>query len=326
MTNAIPESVGIDYFGPYLVKVGRRAEKRWVALFTCLTTRAIHLELVGSLSTDSCKKAIRRFIACRGSPTEIYSDRGTNFVGTSRELKQEVAKINLGLRSTFTDTTTQWRFNPPASPHMGGCWERMVRSVKVALGSLPVERKLDDESLDTLLKEAQHMINSRPLTIVPLETADHEALTPNHFLLLNSSGVKQPEKEPVDAGMALRGSWNMIQHTLDTFWRRWLKEYLPVITRRTRWFHDVGLIKEGDFVVMGDERVRNRWVRGLVIKTYPGKDGVPRRADVRITGGVVLRDRAVCNLALLDVKQNGDAESELPATRGGECCMQAGPN
>ncbi|XP_055523019.1 uncharacterized protein LOC129717193 [Wyeomyia smithii] len=191
--------VGIDYFGPYHVKVGRATAKRWVALFTCLTTRAIHLELVGSLTTDCCKKAIRRFIACRGPPAEIYSDRGTNFVGVSKELEAEIASMNKGISNTFTDTITKWKFNPPASPHMGSCWERMVRSVKTALGALPDERKLDDESLETLLKETQHMINSRPLTIVPLETAEQEALTPNHFLLLNSSGAKQPEKEPTDA-------------------------------------------------------------------------------------------------------------------------------
>ena len=137
---------GIDYFGPYFVKVGRSAVKRWVALFTCLVTRAIHVEMASSLSTDSCKKAIRRFIARRGAPVEIYSDRGTNFIGASRELIEEINRINVELSSTFTDHQTQWKFNPPAAPHMGGCWKRMVRSVKVALGVLPFESKLDEDS------------------------------------------------------------------------------------------------------------------------------------------------------------------------------------
>ncbi|XP_062704268.1 uncharacterized protein LOC134286640 [Aedes albopictus] len=311
---------GIDYFGPYYVKVGRSAAKRWVALFTCLVTRAIHLEVVSSLSTDSCKKAIRRFIARRGAPVEIYSDRGTNFIGASRELTKEIKRINVELSSTFTDQQTQWTFNPPAAPHMGGCWERMVRSVKVALGVLPFERKLDEESLATFLAEAEHMINSRPLTFVPIESDDHESLTPNHFLLLNSSGVKQAEKTPVDVGMALKGSWNKIQHTLDNFWRRWLKEYLPTITRRTKWFHDVRHIREGDLVVIADEGVRNRWLRGRVVRTYPGRDGVPRRADVRTSDGSVMRDRLVIKLALLEISARNDAEPEVLATRGGECC------
>ncbi|XP_055623324.1 uncharacterized protein LOC129766751 [Toxorhynchites rutilus septentrionalis] len=112
--------VGIDFFGPYLIKIGRNAVKRWVSLFTCLTVRAVHLEAVTSLSTDSCKKAIRRFIARRGAPQEIFTDNGTNFVGASRELKEELHKMNTELGDTFTDGYTQWRFNPPAAPHMGG--------------------------------------------------------------------------------------------------------------------------------------------------------------------------------------------------------------
>ncbi|XP_062709477.1 uncharacterized protein LOC134288485 [Aedes albopictus] len=309
--------VGIDLFGPYLVKVGRSVAKRWVCLFTCLTVRAIHLEVVASLSTDSCKKAIRRFIARRGSPLEIYSDNGTNFVGANRELQEEISQIHTELGSTFTNAKTQWKFNPPAAPHMGGCWERMVRAVKSALGSVPVVRKLDDESFTTVLAEAESMVNSRPLTFIPLETADHESLTPNHFLLLSSSGMREPEKMPTDAGMALKNSWNMVKHTLDNFWRRWVKEYLPTIIRRTKWFQDVQPIKVGDLVLVTDENVRNRWLRGRVVRTIPGKDGVPRQAEVRTSGGVLKRPTS--KLAVLDVAGSGDAEPEVEATRGGGC-------
>ncbi|XP_055615978.1 uncharacterized protein LOC129762031 [Toxorhynchites rutilus septentrionalis] len=201
---------GIDYFGPYLIEIGRSCVKRWVALFTCLTIRAVHLEPVTGLTTDSCKKAIRRFIARRGAPQEIFSDQGTNFIGASRELRAEVEALNNGLASTFTDTYTQWHFNPPASPHMGGCWERMVRAVKAAINCVPEARKLDEESFHTLLTEAESMINSRPLTYIPLKNSEEESLTPNHFLLLNLKGTCQPMKTPVQDGIVLRSSWNLI--------------------------------------------------------------------------------------------------------------------
>ncbi|XP_065084794.1 uncharacterized protein LOC135707003 [Ochlerotatus camptorhynchus] len=286
--------VGVDYFGPYLVKVGRSVAKRWGVVFTCLTIRAIHIEVASSLTTDSCKKALRRFIARRGAPQEIYSDNGTNFVGVSRELEKETK-----------DTYTQWRFNPPSAPHMGGCWERMVRSIKSALGAIPSERKLDDESLATLFAEAEKMINSRPLTFVALETSDQEAITPNHFLLLSSTGVQQPIKAPVSEGESLRSSWNMMQYTLDNIWRRWITEYLPTITRRTKWFQNVRPIKEGELVVIADEKVRNRWLRGRVVRTYPGKDGTVRQAEVMTSGGILRRP--VVKLALLDVEPEDDA-------------------
>ncbi|XP_062713271.1 uncharacterized protein LOC134290217 [Aedes albopictus] len=312
--------VGIDYFGPYFVKVGRSSVKRWVALFTCLTVRAIHMELVYGLTTDSCKKAIRRFIARRGAPQEIYTDNGTNFVGASRELQNELRVINTTMSSAFTDANTKWRFNPPAAPHMGGCWERMVRSVKAAMGSLPTIRKLDDEEYLTLLAEVEHMINSRPLTFVPLDDEQQESLTPNHFLMLNSSGIRQAVKAPTDAKNALKTGWNLVQHMLDIFWRRWIAEYLPVIARRGKWFQDVPSIKQGMLVIIADEGNRNEWMRGRVVRTYPGRDGVVRKADVETPSGVL--SRSVHKLAVLDVAQNGDAEENLRRHGGGGCCWQ----
>ncbi|XP_055605051.1 uncharacterized protein LOC129753277 [Uranotaenia lowii] len=303
---------GIDYFGPYQIKIGRKAVKRWVVLFTCLTLRAIHLEVVASMSSDSCKKAIRRFVARRGAPEEVYTDNGTNFLGVSRELQMELKAINNDLGSTFTDTRTQWFFIPPAAPHMGGCWERMVRSVKTALKSLPSVDKFDEESFHTVLIEAEHMINSRPLTFIPLKSENEESLTPNHFLMLGSQGVCQGVKMADVKGKVLRCSWDLIQSVLQNFWQRWVVGYLPTITRRTKWFEDVRPIDIGDLVVIADEGARNRWIRGRVIKVYPGKDGVSRMADVQSNGRVL--SRPCTKLALLDVSSEHDAERDVLST------------
>ncbi|XP_062557968.1 uncharacterized protein LOC134222837 [Armigeres subalbatus] len=112
--------VGVDYFGPIAVRVNRTTAKRWIALFTCLTIRAVHLELVHTLSAESCKMAFRRFIARRGAPAEIYSDRGTNFVGSSKELRREMEIIEGQLEETFTSPNTKWVFNPGSSSY-GWC-------------------------------------------------------------------------------------------------------------------------------------------------------------------------------------------------------------
>ncbi|XP_062557796.1 uncharacterized protein LOC134222652 [Armigeres subalbatus] len=118
---------GVDYFGPILVKQGRCLVKRWVALFTYLTVRAVHLEIVHSLSTQSCVMAIRRFVARRGSPETFYSDNGTNFLGASNLLAKQIQDIHEDCAVTFTNTNTSSIFNPPLAPHMGGSWERMVQ-------------------------------------------------------------------------------------------------------------------------------------------------------------------------------------------------------
>ncbi|XP_055621977.1 uncharacterized protein LOC129765589 [Toxorhynchites rutilus septentrionalis] len=195
--------VGLDYFGPIAVKVGRANAKRWIALFTCLTVRAVHVEVAFDLSTKSCICCIRRFIGTRGAPIEIYSDNGRNFIGAERILKDQVRRIHEDSAVVFTNVDTKWIFIPPSAPHMGGSWERLVRSVKIAMSSLPQEQKLDDEPLYTVAVEAEAIVNARPLTYLPLDAAEQEALTPNHFLLGSSSGVKHPTVKTRDHSSAV---------------------------------------------------------------------------------------------------------------------------
>lgn len=106
-------SVGIDYLGPVEVCVGRRKEKQWVAVFTCLTVRAVHLEVVNSLTTQSCMMAIRRFICKRGAPDEIISDNATCFKGASKEMRQIAELIKDKCAEKYTTPTTAWHFIPP---------------------------------------------------------------------------------------------------------------------------------------------------------------------------------------------------------------------
>ena len=79
-------NTGVDYFGPFYVSVRRTTEKRWGFLFTCLTTRAVHVEIVTSMDTSSCVKGVERFVSRRGTPAMIWSDDGTNFIGAEKEL------------------------------------------------------------------------------------------------------------------------------------------------------------------------------------------------------------------------------------------------
>ncbi|XP_055614645.1 uncharacterized protein LOC129760976 [Uranotaenia lowii] len=300
--------VGLDLFGPISVKIGRSSTKRWIALFTCLTLRAVHVEVVFSLSTESCIMAIRRFIARRGSPLEFYSDNGTNFRGADNVLQTQVQNIQEGLSSTFTNTATKWIFIPPGTPHMGGAWERMVRSIKTAMeSSAVVNRKLDDEGLWTLAVEAESIVNSRPLTYLPIEAEEKEALTPNHLLLGSSSGVKQPSLEPLDEVLVLKNTWNQVQHQADMFWRRWVREYMPELTRRTKWLAETRPVRVGDLVIIVDEARRNGWVRGRVNEVIPGQDGRIRKAMVQTQKG--LTRQSVSKLAVLDVAAEGNPGS-----------------
>ncbi|XP_046868658.1 uncharacterized protein LOC124461150 [Drosophila willistoni] len=266
--------VGIDYFGPFLVAVGRRSEKRWGVIFTCLTIRAVHIQLACSLDTASCIMCIRNFINRRGTPREIYSDNGTNFKAAEKIICDKAQTINFNaVQPAFDDI--KWKFNPPAAPHMGGAWERLVRSVKTVLYAICPARKFTSEGLQSALWEVEFILNSRPLTFVSLDSKDDEAITPNHLLLGSANGYK-----PVfETTHTVQHMWQAVQEFADQFWRRWVREYVPDLARRGKWFTKRPPIAAGDVVVILDETLlRNRWPKGIVEQTILAKDNQYRVA------------------------------------------------
>ncbi len=157
-------SCGVDCFGPLLVKIGRRTEKRWGILFKCLTSRAIHLDLLPSMSTDSFLMALRRFIARRGTPAELWSDQGTNFHGGQRELREAYAALVPDIQRQLACQRIHFHFNPPSAPHFGGVWEREVRSVKSALYIVLGSQSVPEEVLMTVLLEVEAILKSSQVT------------------------------------------------------------------------------------------------------------------------------------------------------------------
>ena len=143
-----------------------------------------------SLETDSFMNALRRLIARRGPPSDIYSDNGTNFIEADRELKQSLEQWNQSqIADYLSQKDIQWHFNPPASPHFGGIWERLVQSCKKSLKVVLDGQVVKDEVLETAFAETEALVNSRPLTEVSSDESGLEAITPNHFLISRTNPV-----------------------------------------------------------------------------------------------------------------------------------------
>ncbi|XP_071181279.1 uncharacterized protein [Mytilus edulis] len=179
--------VGMDFFGPFQIKQGRSLVKRYGVIFTCLSIRAVHLEIAHSMDTDSCINAIRRLISRRGNPEFIRSDNGTNLVGAEREMREEIERWNKDKINNFMlQKSIKWAFNPPAASHFGGVWERLIRSVRKVLYSVMQMQslRLNDENLNTLFCEVEAILNNRPISEVSENVDDLKVLTPNHLLLL----------------------------------------------------------------------------------------------------------------------------------------------
>ncbi|XP_053956165.1 uncharacterized protein LOC128861814 [Anastrepha ludens] len=299
---------GLDYFGPISVTIGRRTEKRWVALFTCLTVRAIHLDIAHDLSTDSCIIVMRNFMNRRGVPTRLRSDNGKNFIGANEEAKRFPDVFDTErIQNELSTKGVEWFFNCPANPSEGGIWERMVQSVKRVLRHSLKEKAPREHVLQSFLIEAENIVNSRPLTHLPISPDEDEPLTLNHFLIGVGNIPKTPTaNSPGEKIPLLRKQWLIARSLRDAFWKRWVLEYLPTLTRRVKWCERTAPLKEGDVVFICDPNVpRIQWRRGIVERVYTGADGVARRADVRTVGGLL--QRAVSKLAVLDL-ESGEAD------------------
>lgn len=169
------------------------------------------------------------------------------------------------------------------------------------------------EVLEAVVLEAEAIVNSRPLTYISLEFPEQESLSPNHFLLFGTKGVTQPEMAINTGGSTLRDSWRLAQSLVDHFWTRWVREYLPTITRRTKWFEPTKPLEPGDLVLVVEPGTRNGWLRGRIINVTKGADGQVRRAVVQTKNGLITRPAV--KLAPLDLRVSGSSGT----TREGGC-------
>ena len=283
---------GVDYFGPFHVSVRRSTEKRWGFLFTCMTTRAVHIEIVPKMDTSSCVMGIERFAARRGHPHTIWSDNGTNFVGADEELALCFANLD-------PDKVAQTSVRPKAlngrstrrqHPITEGFGSALFRAVSVSYKILG-NRRLTDEVLRTTFCLVEQFLNLRPLTAASSDPKDQEALTPNHFLFGGPSAASLfhvPEKaQPDDHRQRYRKS---IAYA-NAIWHRWLTEYAPTLNVRSKWNRqDPTTLKTGDLVwIVETTSPRGFYPLARVKELHCGCDGIARSAVIRSSAGVFTR-------------------------------------
>ncbi|XP_045023683.1 uncharacterized protein LOC123468090 [Daphnia magna] len=283
-------NVGLDCFGPFQVVIGRRSVKRYGLLITCLSSRAVHLEVLDSMDADSFIMALRRFISLRGSPAVVYSDNGTNLKAGGKELAEGIKNLNsIRVSGEMADRGIDWRYPPPTGSHYGGIWERLIGSSKAALRAILETRSVNDEVLRTVFAEVASLLNSRPLTHVQTDPNEPEPLTANHFMLGGPHPHREPDREEAFDGLTRR-RWKQAQFIVDQFWRRWMREYLPSLIERKKWEKSVRPLLVGDKVLIMDENnKRGEWLMGSIVAVHPSHDGVVRKATVKTANSVLIR-------------------------------------
>ncbi|XP_063824326.1 uncharacterized protein LOC135073976 [Ostrinia nubilalis] len=288
------DSVGVDYAGPMAVanRTGRgcRLTKSYIAIFVCFTTKAVHLELVGDLTSKNYLLALRRFISRRGKPSHIFSDNGTSFVGAVNEISKFLKGNCDSLASDMAQESINFHFIPAYSPNFGGLWEAGVKSVKFHLNRVLGNCNLTFEELTTTLVQIEAILNSRPLSPLSSDPADLTPLTPGHFLI-GRPLTALPNSSYADCPISRLTRFQRIEQLRQHFWTRWSKEYIAELQQRAKW-HSCKYSLEVDTLVLlkEDGLPPLKWKLGRIVKVFPGaSDGICRVADIQTANGIVRR-------------------------------------
>jgi hypothetical protein len=305
---------GIDFAGHFEIKTSTlrnsSLRKCYIALFICMTTKAIHLELASSLSTNDFLQCLKRFTSRRGKPSHIYSDNGTNFIGAANILPQL-------LRDSTSETTQkivnemakegiQWHFNPPKGAHFGGIWEANIKCAKYHLIRVLKETKLVYEDYETILTQIEAILNSRPLCKLSENSEEGEALTPGHFLI-GRTLISLPQPSVLQIPSNRLDHYQYLQRIVQEYWKEWSTEYLCQMQQRSKWRQPQENLEIGQIVlIIEDNLPPTKWCMGRIIQTFPGNDSLLRVVTIQ-TKDTTLK-RPIHKLCILPIKDTNEAE------------------
>lgn len=301
---------GVDLAGPFLIKDSklrnRKFIKAYLCLFVCFSTRAVHLEPLSDMTTETFLNALKRFTSRRGLCKVIYSDNGTNFVGANNELKDVLTGLggfhkNSAVENFLVDNQITWNFTPAYSPHHGGLWEAAVKQAKLHIKKVLKNIQPTYEEISTVFAQVEAILNSRPLTPLTNDPNDLSVLTPGHFLI-GDSLLTIPQIDLSNVPTNRLNQYQCLQQATQHFWTRWSREYLSLLQQRHKWTNVTSILTPGTMVLLVDDNLPPLyWKLGRVDEIHPGKDGLVRVATVRTPTG--LTKRAVQRLCVLPLER-----------------------
>ena len=286
---------GVDYSGPHNVKQGRATMKIWIALFTCMVSRAIHLEIVPDLSTKTFLEALQNTTWKKGAPKVLLSDNATCFVGANKALK-EISNQN----ATITGLATkgiEWHFTPARAPWFGAVYERLIGILKKELTKLAGNSSLTYHELSHTLAQVEGVINRRPL----IQVGTEEVLSPMNILTGRSDdyedtlNVLDTKEILLSASQVKNDLPRMYQDTerrLAKFWQTFQHQYLERIkfSPDTSSNKGGGLTPQvGDLVIIHSHDPRLKWRKAIVLENMESADGQIRKCKLKTSTGQMIR-------------------------------------
>ena len=267
-------NVGFDVFGPWTIHTrklrgGTSNSKRWGLIFTCLNSRAVHVEVLDSMDSSSFICGLRRFFAIRGPAAVLRCDRGTNFLGGKTELENALNEMDQdSIQNYLSEEGCQWLFNPPHASHFGGTWERQIGTIRRVLGVMLSKlgpRQLTHDLLVTLMAEVSAIVYARPIGVLPTDPDHPQPLSPATLLTMKTRPLPSPPGTFTAQDIYSRKYWRRVQYLAQQFWIRWKQEYLQELQSRTKWNVRERDLQPGEIVIMKEETPRNYWKMGRIV-------------------------------------------------------------
>lgn len=288
----------IDYTGAVTIKASKiknaKRQKAYVAIFVCMSTKAMHIELVSDLTADAFIAALRRVTSRRGAIKNIFSDNATNFCKSNKMLDElteiEKEEFNIKIENELLKNSIKWNFSPPSAPHFNGLAEAGVKSVKFHLKRVIHNTILTFEEISTLLYQIEACVNSRPLCKISSDPNDTSILTPGHFLI-GTSFFAIPDENLIETNANWLTRWQLVQKISQSFWKRWKTEYLSQLQSRVKWFKkNSDVPKINDLVLIKDDNSPScNWPMAKVIQIYEGDDELTRVVKLKTKDNILKR-------------------------------------
>ena len=308
------ERIGVDFTGPFWIKEeDQEEEKVWIVLYVCMLTRAVHCDILKTLSTEVFLLTFRRLVARFGRPKLIWSDNARTFTKSAKEIQALWSPSSFKkLRNAVLIEGTRWRFISPASPWQGGMYERLVALVKKPLKKVFGSKIYDYETFRTNVMECEAVVNSRPLGLVSGQPEDGLPITPamlaigyNPVALTPSCALKGRPETPA-------GMWKRRLKTKQEFFERFVHDYILDLNKTDKWLKVKENLKVGDVVlVQRDDKDRRFWPLGVITQLIPSKEGLVRNVWLKTSKGFFRR--SIQNLAPLEVSASEPIQMDLEA-------------
>ena len=304
--------VAVDHSGAIYLKENSYDPQilGYIVIFSCLSTRAVHLELSLGLNCDLFMEALSRCMSTRGQIKSLFSDSHKTFICADKELKclfdlvdrEEAITRTAGLGIT-------WTFATPEAPWTRAGVERMMRTTKEGLRKVLRKTSLSSWSFYTVMKEVERCINDRPLTTVDNDKSTIIPICPS-MLIAGRHLTTLPNVKPAVAGVTgeareIQKRWKCRQSLAKQAKARFMKDYLLSLQKFSAWRNTcpVGL-EIGSVVLVSTQKMsRAAWPLARVIKDDEDRelrsDRLVRSVKLQFQNGTKTR-RPIAHLVHLE--------------------------